>query len=229
MTRRDARHPLPEWVTESVPSMFPAATALQVDNESGPAGVSLYGGGLDKVIRQLPRLSHVIHTVRVTFTSRNVLVPLVWAGLKHCALESGPLRVVVEVLASARPSRVGFFLPVFHWQTVEEESHELEAVLKARVRKVTVVLNVRHERGAGNQQQPPAFPSHFSCVSSFSPTAWSLLTRFHRVKKVCLRVGEGVSCDRDMLLACLRGLGFAGYSIVRDVSDDNTMVFQRGR
>ncbi|CEM02617.1 unnamed protein product [Vitrella brassicaformis CCMP3155] len=111
MTRRDARHPLPEWVTESVPSMFPAATALQVDNESGPAGVSLYGGGLDKVIRQLPRLSHVIHTVRVTFTSRNVLVPLVWAGLKHCAVEGGPLDVFVSMnMTGRRPEMLMEFL-----------------------------------------------------------------------------------------------------------------------
>mmetsp|Transcript_28983 Transcript_28983/g.83745 ORF Transcript_28983/g.83745 Transcript_28983/m.83745 type:complete len:181 (+) Transcript_28983:3-545(+) len=151
-----------------------------------------------------------------------------WAGLKHCAVEGGPLDVLVEVNLCARPAQSGFVVPIFHWQTVEEESDELEAVLKARVRKAMVNLNVRHEGGAGNQPPPPALPSLSACLSSFAFNAWWVLTRFPTVEKVGLGMGEGVSCDRGMLMACAQGLGFPGSAMAKSVSGNSTIVFERG-
>mmetsp|Transcript_28982 Transcript_28982/g.83743 ORF Transcript_28982/g.83743 Transcript_28982/m.83743 type:complete len:181 (+) Transcript_28982:3-545(+) len=151
-----------------------------------------------------------------------------WAGLKHCAVEGGPLDVLVEVNLCARPAQSGFVVPIFHWQTVEEESDELDAVLKARVGKVTVVLHVRHGRGAANQPPPPALPSLSVCVSSFAFNAWWVLKRFPTVEKFCLRVGEGASCDSDILMEFLRGLGFPGSAMAKSVSGNSTIVFERG-
>ncbi|CEM37035.1 unnamed protein product [Vitrella brassicaformis CCMP3155] len=132
MTDFHVRQPLPIWITES--AQFGAVKTLYLDHRRGPEGVSLYGGGVDKVMGRLPKLAKV-GFMRRPITSTNgppAVVPLMWAGLKHCAVEGGPLDVLVEVNLCARPAQSGFVVPIFHWQTVEEESDELDAVLKAR-------------------------------------------------------------------------------------------------
>ncbi|CEM02635.1 unnamed protein product [Vitrella brassicaformis CCMP3155] len=222
MTEHDPRHPLPVWITES--AHFGTVKTLLIDHRGGPMGVSLYGGGVDKVISRLPKLARVGFMRRPITTTNwpRPVVPLVWAGLKHCAVEGGPLDVFVVVPLSG--CRGMSFVPDFQWQTVEEESHELEAVVKARVRSVRVCLHVCREQP--DQLMTPAFQLLFLRFFPFSRNAWSLLTRFPSVERVVLTMAGGIKCSRDDLVGRVEGLGFRGHV---SVEGDRSVVFRRER
>mmetsp|Transcript_20055 Transcript_20055/g.48679 ORF Transcript_20055/g.48679 Transcript_20055/m.48679 type:complete len:258 (-) Transcript_20055:48-821(-) len=231
MTHRDARHPLPEWITESAPSMFGAVKTVYLDHRNDQMGVSLYGGGADKVIRQLPALSRVvIDTTQVTYAPYDTaIVPLLMSCLKHLDVEGGGLDLFVNVYLSGSPTHMPqvFYIPVSHWQTVGEESDELLAVVRGRVRSVIVGVHVLHD--PPRYEYPPALPSLSSSASSFSSTAWDVLTRFDTIESVVLTMARGVTCDRYMLSVCVQDLVrvFPGRVGVEQVGGDPSLVFRR--